>query len=120
MVVALVSRRVLVGARALRNQRSNQDPDHYTKFYPAAVEVVQALSSSAGGGSCSVDGNAQALAQELAAAAATGQLRVLEPRYLRQIEDVAAGKPTPNCGIDVGTLQIMVLPMERGTFAMTS
>jgi len=90
----------------------NQDPDHYTKFYPAAVEVVQALTSGAGGGSCNVGGDAQALAQELAAAAGTGQLRVLEPRYLRQIEDVAAGKAAPSCGIDVGTLQIMVLAVR--------
>ncbi|SIO30341.1 hypothetical protein [Agromyces cerinus] len=90
----------------------NQDPDHYTKFYPAAVEVVQALTSSASGGACSVGGDSQALAQELMTAAGNGQLRVLEPRYLAQIEDVAAGQKVPNCGIDVSILQIMVLAVR--------
>ncbi|MDQ0894510.1 hypothetical protein [Agromyces ramosus] len=90
----------------------NQDPDHYTKFYPAAVEVVGALTSSAGGGSCSVGGDSQALAQELIAAAGNGQLRVLEPRYLSQIEAVAAGQNMPDCGIDAGILQIMVLAVR--------
>lgn len=99
-------------SRAAHEVQINQDPDHYTKFYPAAVEVVQALTSGAGGGSCGVGGDARALAQELVAAAGAGQLRVLEPRYLRQIEDVAAGKPAPNCGIDTGTLQIMVLAVR--------
>ncbi|GAA1772236.1 hypothetical protein [Agromyces humatus] len=90
----------------------NQDPDHYTKFYPAAVEVVQALTSTAGGGSCSVGGDAQTLAQELVTAAGNGQLRVLQPRYLSQIEAVAAGQKVPDCGIDVGILQIMVLAVR--------
>lgn len=90
----------------------NQDPDHYTPFYPAAVEVVQALTSTAGGGSCSVGGDSQALAQELMAAAGNGKLRVLEARYLTQIEAVAAGQKVPDCGIDIGILQIMTLAVR--------
>lgn len=87
----------------------NQDPNHYTKFYPAALEVVQALSSGSSGGDCAVGDDSQALAQELVAAAGTGKLRVLEPKYLEQIEAIAAGESVPNCGIDVGILQFMVL-----------
>jgi hypothetical protein len=90
----------------------NQDPDHYTKFYPAAVEVVQALTSTASGGSCSVGGDSQALAQELVTAAGNGQLRLLEPRYLSQIEAAASGQKVTSCGIDVGILQIMVLAVR--------
>ena len=90
----------------------NQDPDHYTKFYAPAVEVVGALTTSAGGGSCNVGGDSQALAQELMTAAGNGQLRVLEPRYLAQIQAVAAGQKIPDCGIDAGILQIMVLTVR--------
>ncbi|MGW4928619.1 hypothetical protein ACWEOH_05630 [Agromyces sp. NPDC004153] len=99
-------------SRAAHEVQINQDPDHYTKFYPAAVEVVSTLTSSAGGSSCSVGSDARALAQELDAATASGQLRVLEPRYLSQIQAVAAGQHAPECGIDLGILQIMVLAVR--------
>lgn len=99
-------------SRAAHEVQINQDPDHYTKFYAAAVEVVSTLTSTAGGGTCSVGGDPQALAQELAAAAGNGQLRVLEPRYLAQIQAIADGENQANCGIDVGILQIIVLAVR--------
>lgn len=99
-------------SRAAHQVQINQDPDHYTKFYPAAVEVVSTLTSAAGSAACSVGDDAQALAQELAMAAKNGQLRVLEPRYLSQIHGVAAGQNSPACGIDVGILQVMVLAVR--------
>lgn len=99
-------------SRAAHEVQINQDPDHYTKFYPAAVEVVSTLTSTAGGGTCSVGGDAEALAKELVAAAGNGQLRVLEPRYLAQIQAIAVGQSAPSCGIDVGILQIIVLAVR--------
>lgn len=99
-------------SRAAHEVQINQDPDHYTKFYAAAVEVVSTLTSSASGGSCGVGGDAQALAQELVTAAGNGQLRVLESRYLSQIQAAAAGQKVTDCGIDVRILQIMVLAVR--------
>ncbi|WP_448002724.1 hypothetical protein [Agromyces bauzanensis] len=90
----------------------NEDPDHYTEYWPAAIEVVQALSSRASGGDCGVSGDSQALAQELMRAASSGQLRVLEPRYLEQINDVAEDRVAPDCGIEGRILQVMVLAVR--------
>jgi hypothetical protein len=93
----------------------NQDPEHYTRFYPAAVEVVQALSGSAPDAACSagaVSHDSRALAQELLGAVTEGRLRVLESRYLAQIRDVAEGHLVPDCGIDVGVLQLLVLTVR--------
>ncbi|RXZ51834.1 hypothetical protein [Agromyces binzhouensis] len=90
----------------------NQDPDHYTPYYSAAVEVVNALTSTSSAGACGIDGDATTLAQELAAAVEAGRLRALEPRYLEQITDIAVGRNVPGCGIEIGTLQVIVLAVR--------
>lgn len=72
---------------------------------------MQALISTSGG-LCRVGGDSQTLAQKLVTAAGNGQLRVFEPRYLSQIQAAAHGRKVPDCGIDVGVLQVMVLAVR--------
>lgn len=93
--------------------QGNADPTHYTAFYPAAVTVVQTLTSTAGGGGCSVSGDAQALAQQLVDAADQGQVRGLVPDHIKEIRWIAQGKAVPDCGIDIRILQVMVLALEK-------
>jgi len=63
-------------------------------------------------GSCAVGSDARELAAELVEAARTGELRLLYPEVRTQLLGVAAGTPAPNCGVDVGTLQVMVLALR--------
>lgn len=74
-----------------------------------ALGAAQAVCTSA---DCAVSGDALTLAQELVLANREGRLRFLEQRYLEQLEDVAAGHPKPDCGIDVRVLQMIAVAVR--------
>lgn len=90
----------------------NADANYYTKFFPAAAHVVQALTSTAGAGSCGISGNAQALAQELVQAADKGQLTGSIPDHIKEIRWIAQGNAVANCGVDTRILQVMVIAVH--------
>ncbi len=90
----------------------NADADHYAKFFPAAAQVVQALSSAAGPGSCGVSADSVALAQELVQAADQGLLTGLVPDHIKEIRWIAQGKTVQDCGIDTRILQVMVVAVH--------
>ncbi|GAA1821411.1 hypothetical protein [Agromyces neolithicus] len=91
----------------------NADPNHYTKWYAPAVQVVTALETTRKAGACSVSGNAQALATEIVNAKKDGRFKTLEDEYWTQIQNIAEGKSAPNCGIDVGVLQMIVVALHN-------
>lgn len=91
----------------------NADPDHYTKWFAPAGEVVKALSATGGAGSCGVGGDKVALAQQLVDAADAGTLRGFTPDHIKEIRWIAQGKEVADCGIDVPILQIMVLALNE-------
>ena len=98
---------------AAHSVQGNADPDHYTKYRPAAQAIVQALSGAATCAMSAVSGDGKALAQNLVAAIDRGQLRILEQRYEQQIRAVAAGTAAPNCGISVQVLQIITIAAQK-------
>lgn len=102
---------------AINRVQANADPYHYTTYRPAAVDVIAYLATvtRAGGesGECAVGGDVVALAQGLVAALDEGRLRFLEPRYADQIRNVAAGTATAECGLNLRTLQLITLALER-------
>ncbi|WP_223695356.1 hypothetical protein [Leifsonia poae] len=91
----------------------NADPNHYTKFYSAAAQVVQALGSNGGGTpGCAVGADQVGLAQELVKAADAGQLRGLVPDHIKEIRWIAQDKTVADCGIDTRVLQTIVLAVR--------
>jgi hypothetical protein len=91
----------------------NADPNHYTPFYSAAAQIVGALISSAGGGACTISGDAQAIAQQLVQAADTGRLSGSVPDHIKEIRWIAQGRIVPNCGIDIRILQVLLLAVQH-------
>ena len=89
--------------------QANADPGFYTPFVEPASVVVATLTASSTGEGCGVSADAQSLALELVTHLDTGSLVGLEQPPIDQIRWAAAGTVVPDCGIDVRTLQIMVL-----------
>jgi hypothetical protein len=93
----------------------NADPDHYTRFYPAASELVTVLSGR--GAACAVSGDAVTLAQQIMSAHAEGRFVTLsgvnQPDHLSQVEAIAKGQVVPDCGITVGILQGIVVALNN-------
>lgn len=99
---------------AAHTVQGNADPNHYAKYYDAAAQVVQALTSNGGGQSgCAVGADQQALAQELVKAADDGRLRGSVPDHIKEIRWIAQGKTVADCGIDTRILQVMVLAVRN-------
>jgi hypothetical protein len=92
--------------------QGNQDSGHYAPYWAPAGKVLQALTGGSAA-SCSVPGDAKAAATLLVTAIGTGKLTFLEPRYQKQIADMAAGTATPACTIDVHVLQIIVIAVNN-------
>ncbi|WP_431030912.1 hypothetical protein [Plantibacter sp. RU18] len=102
-------------AHAVQN---NTDPDHYTEYFDAATAIVAALSGGAApGGGCSVSADAMTLAQQIMTAHAEGRFTTLvgsdQPDHLPEIQAIANGQSLPDCGIDVGILQVMVVALNN-------
>lgn len=96
----------------------NADPDHYTKYFDAATSIVAALSRGAApAAGCAVSADSMTLAQQIMAAHAEGRFVTLagsdQPDHLFEIEAIATGKVIPDCGIDVGILQAMVVALNN-------
>lgn len=95
----------------------NADPNHYTRWIPAANEVVDALSNgsvelaaactSGAGGPVSAD--QVALAKEIIDAEQAGKITHLTPNHLDQVRSIAAGQTVDGCGVDVGILQTIAV-----------
>ncbi|MFZ4896424.1 hypothetical protein ACL9RL_18430 [Plantibacter sp. Mn2098] len=96
----------------------NADPDHYTRYFEPATTIVAALSGGAApGGGCSVSADAVTLAQQIMTAHAEGRFKTLvgpnQPDHLPEIQAIANGQSVPDCGIDVGILQAMVVALNN-------
>lgn len=98
---------------AAHKVQANADPDFYTPFLEPASRIVATLTARSGSEECGVPADAQALAVELVAHLDAGTLVGLEQPPIEQIRWAAAGTPVPDCGIDVRTLQIMVLAVRH-------
>ncbi|MGV8970701.1 MAG: hypothetical protein ACOH10_00135 [Rhodoglobus sp.] len=93
--------------------QANADPDFYTPFVAPAAAIVATLSAGSTTQGCGVPADAQALALELVTHLDAGTLVGLEQPPIEQIRWAAAGTVVPDCGIDVRTLQIMVLAVRN-------
>lgn len=98
--------------------QGNDDPNHYTKYFEAATAIVASLSGGAApGGGCAVSADAMTLAQQIMAAHAEGRFTTLvgsdQPDHLPEIQAIALGQILPDCGIDVGILQAMVVALNN-------
>jgi hypothetical protein len=89
----------------------NADPNHYTPFWAPAEHVLAAL-TGARSGTCQVPADARAAAAVLVADIQAGKLTFLEPRYQRQVIDMANGSATPDCTIDAHVLQLIVVAVQ--------
>ena len=83
----------------------------YTAALKPATEIVSTLTPTEGQG-CQVSGDSQALALELVQAMDRGTFTALTDPG-QQIRWIAEGRTVPDCGIDVRTLQIMVLASRQ-------
>ncbi|MFF2277930.1 hypothetical protein [Agromyces sp. NPDC058126] len=102
---------------AAHKVQANADPNHYTRFQPAAVALVNALAGGVtGGGGCFVSGDAKELAQQIMDAHTAGRFSTLsgagQPDHLFEIQAIADGKTLPGCGVDVGMLQAIVIALN--------
>lgn len=91
----------------------NADPDHYTRYFEPAAEIVRALTATSGGGDCVIGDEPQALAQELVTHADDGTLRGTVPDHIKEIRWIAQGRAEPGCGIDTAILQVMVVAVRN-------
>ncbi|MBX3100764.1 MAG: hypothetical protein KF761_14450 [Salinibacterium sp.] len=83
----------------------------YTAALKPATEIVSTLTPTEGQG-CQVSGDSQALALELVQAMDGGTFTALtDPE--QQIRWIAEGRTISDCGIDVRTLQVMVLATRQ-------
>jgi len=102
--------------QAANKVQINADPDHYTKYFEPATKIVTALSGGAAVDSCSVGGDAVALAQQIMTAHAEGRFTTLTssqyPDHVPEIEAIANGQTVADCGIDLGILQAMVVALN--------
>jgi hypothetical protein len=92
----------------------NADPNHYTKYLPAAQAVVQALTGgqAACASTVSVTGDAKSLATNLVKGIDNGTITGLTPDHLREIRWIAEGKNMPNCGVDTRILQVITVAYQ--------
>ena len=131
----------MVPTLAINAVQGNQDPDYYSRFRDQATTIVRYLeslsspSSTSGSPSASstgdsaapnnavagagdtvcrgaMSGDARTVAQGLLQQIKAGRLTVLEPRYEREIADVAAGTQSASCGLDPRTLQLIDLALR--------
>lgn len=89
----------------------NADPDHYTKYYATAKNVVTALIGG-GDAACAagaVGGDAQQLAEALVEKIDAGKIVGSSPDHMKEIRWIAAGGVHPNCGIDLRILQVITI-----------
>jgi len=98
--------------------QGNLDPYYYVPFWEPAGQVVTELAKAAGaggpaGGTCSVPGDAKALAQELVVALDSGKLVGSTPDHMKEIRWIAEGQNMPDCGIDTRILQVIVLAVRN-------
>ncbi|MFD1716036.1 hypothetical protein ACFSBZ_16295 [Amnibacterium flavum] len=110
---------------AINSVQRNADPSHYKPYRTVATGVVSYLAQlqtgktpgtpSAPTATCDVAGDARTLATDLVTAIEDGTLTIVEPRYADQIRDVADGTATPNCELDVRTLQIITIALKNFT-----
>jgi hypothetical protein len=89
----------------------NADPDHYTKYYPSAKNVVTTL---VGGGDAAcaagaVGADAQQLAEALVQKIDAGRIVGSSPDHMKEIRWIAAGEVHPDCGIDLRILQVITI-----------
>ena len=92
---------------AVATQVTGDGGTDYTAALKPATEIVATLTPTQGQG-CQVSGDSQALALELVQRMDDGTFTAFtDPE--QQIRWIAAGTTVPDCGIDVRTLQIMVL-----------
>lgn len=92
---------------AVATQVTGNGSADYTAALKTATEIVSTLTPTQGQG-CPVSGDSQALALELVQRMDDGTFTAFtDPE--QQIRWIAAGTNVPDCGIDVRTLQIMVL-----------
>ncbi|RFA17745.1 hypothetical protein [Subtercola boreus] len=101
---------------AINKVQGNADPNHYTKYRADAVAIMTYLTGAAGGaaggGGCSVSGDARALAAGLVTAMGEGRLVLAEDRYAAEIRGVADGTASSICGIDVRILQVVTIALN--------
>lgn len=101
---------------AINSVQINADPFHYTKSRAAAAAVAAYLATLSGGGSstgCGVSGDAQQVAATLVDAMTSGKLKVEKPRYATQLVNMANGTATDGCRLDLPTLQLLALAVQK-------
>ncbi len=87
----------------------NANPDHYSRFYPAAAAVVAALTTADAACAAGLSEDARSLAEALVVKIDAGKISGLSPDHLREIRWIAAGEIRPNCGIDTRILQVITI-----------
>jgi hypothetical protein len=111
-LAAVAGWELLEPTEAAHRVQRNADPDHYTRYFAPATDIVRTLTAAAGGGDCAITGNAQALAQELVDHADNGTLTGLVPDHIKEIRWIAHGETVDGCGIDTAILQVMVVAVR--------
>lgn len=103
--------------------QGNADPNHYTKFWTTAQQLVAQLTGGTGGGcqdasNITVNGNGQELAASIMAATNQGKIQWLTPAYRDQVQAIADPNNwdgdtfTGDCAIDTRILQVIVVATQ--------
>ncbi|GAA0989981.1 hypothetical protein [Subtercola frigoramans] len=108
-LIAVPGWQSLPPSQAANKVQINADPNYYIQFYAAAKAIVTGLIGPDAACAAGISANAQALAQNLVAAIDAGKLVGAVPDHLKEIRWIAEGQTVPNCGIDVGILQVITI-----------
>lgn len=93
----------------------NADPNHYSKFFKPAQDVVGALAGSdaaCAAAAAAVSSDSRQLAQQIVDETTAGTITWLTPSNFPEIQYAAQGRAVPNCQVDPRILQVIQIAYQ--------